>query len=215
MLRIALGIIMLPHGAQHALGWFGGYGFSGTLNWMTQDLGFPAPLAALAIVTELLAPIALILGVGSRAAALGVAGIMLGATKTHAANGFFMNWFGSLPAGAEGFEYHLFVLAVAIVVAIQGSGALSVDRWLSTKPPRLSAHAVTTLGLFALALLVTACNDDQVDGPVSETQRFNDGSSITSFNKTLTMDDFGAAGAIAGVGDFVFNSRDLRPANRT
>src|SRR6187431_124768 len=51
--RVALGAILLPHGAQHALGWFGGYGFSGTLGWMTGTLGFPAPLAALGIVSEL------------------------------------------------------------------------------------------------------------------------------------------------------------------
>ncbi len=51
--RLVLGLVMLPHAAQHALGWFGGYGFAGTLGWMTKTLGFPAPLAALAIVTEL------------------------------------------------------------------------------------------------------------------------------------------------------------------
>src|SRR4051812_12549392 len=50
--RVALGALMFPHGAQHGLGWFGGYGFSGTLGWMTKTLGFPAPLAALAIITE-------------------------------------------------------------------------------------------------------------------------------------------------------------------
>ena len=47
-----VGLILFPHGAQHVLGWFGGYGFQGTLGWMTGTLGFPAPLAALALVTE-------------------------------------------------------------------------------------------------------------------------------------------------------------------
>ena len=106
--RLTLGAIMLPHGAQHALGWFGGYGFAGTLGWMTGTLGFPAP-----------------------AAALGIIGLMLGALSTHTAHGFFMNWFGALPAGAEGFEYHLLVIALAAVVAIAGSGAHSVDGRLS------------------------------------------------------------------------------------
>lgn len=128
--RVALGAIMLPHGAQHFLGWFGGYGFAGTHAWMTETLGFPDALAALAIVTELVAPIALILGLGGRLAALGIAGIMVGATSTHLPNGFFMNWFGSLPAGSEGFEYHLLVLAMAATLVLQGSGALSLDRWL-------------------------------------------------------------------------------------
>jgi len=129
--RASLGLIMFPHGAQHALGWFGGYGFAGTLTWMTETLGFPAPLAALAIATELVAPFALVLGLGGRLAALGIAGLMLGATSTHLPNGFFMNWFGTLPAGAEGFEYHLIALALATVVVLSGSGALSVDAYLA------------------------------------------------------------------------------------
>jgi putative oxidoreductase len=129
--RLTLGLVMFPHGAQHALGWFGGYGFSGTHVWMTRTLGFPAPLAALAIVVELLAPLALVLGIGGRLAAAGIFGLMLGAASTHLPNGFFMNWFGGLPAGHEGFEYHILVMALSAVVAIKGSGALSIDRRLS------------------------------------------------------------------------------------
>ncbi|WP_373047356.1 DoxX family protein [Vulgatibacter sp.] len=125
--RLVLGFVMFPHGAQHALGWFGGYGFGGTFGWMTETLGFPTPLAALAIVTELIAPIALVLGIGGRYAALGIGGLMLGAASTHVQHGFFMNWFGAMPTGAEGYEYHLLALALSAVVAIKGSGAYSVD----------------------------------------------------------------------------------------
>ena len=128
--RVAVGLILFPHGAQHVLGWFGGYGFHGTLGWMTGTLGFPAVLAVLALVTEITAPVALILGLGGRIAAIGVVGLMLGAISTHVANGFFMNWFGSLPAGSEGFEYHLLVIALAGVVVLGGSGAWSLDRLL-------------------------------------------------------------------------------------
>jgi putative oxidoreductase len=138
--RLALGLIIAPHGAQHALGWFGGYGFGGTFEWMTATLGFPAPLAALAIVTELIAPFGLVLGLGGRLAALGVAGIMVGAITTHVANGFFMNWFGSLPAGTEGYEYHLLALALAVVVVIKGSGALSIDAGLTHRFEAAPAH---------------------------------------------------------------------------
>lgn len=129
--RVALALLIFPHGAQHALGWFGGYGFRGTLGWMTGTLGFPAPLAALAIVVELLAPLALLLGIGGRFAALGLVGLMIGAIVTHWPNGFFMNWFGALKPGAEGYEYHLVVIALAAVVVIAGSGALSLDRVLA------------------------------------------------------------------------------------
>jgi putative oxidoreductase len=133
VLRVALGLILFPHGAQHLLGWFGGFGFSGTLAWMTGTAGFPAPLAALAIVTEFVAPFALIAGFGSRVASLGVVGLMVGALITHVPNGFFMNWYGALPSGAEGYEFHLLVIAMAIAIVIRGSGALSVDRYLWVK----------------------------------------------------------------------------------
>ena len=129
--RVVLGLVMFPHGAQHALGWFGGRGFDATFAWMTDTLGFPAALVVLAIVTELVAPVALVLGLGGRLAALGIGAIMVAAAGTHLSDGFFMNWFGRLPAGAEGYEYHLLALALAGVVTLQGSGALSLDRWLA------------------------------------------------------------------------------------
>ena len=145
--RVTLALVMFPHGAQHVLGWFGGYGFEGTLGWMTGTLGFPAPLAVLALVTEITAPFALLLGLGGRVAALGIAGLMLGALSTHVPNGFFMNWFGSLPAGQEGFEYHIIAIALAATVVLQGSGAGSLDRILS----RQRAAAVWHGGRFAQA----------------------------------------------------------------
>jgi putative oxidoreductase len=127
VLRLALAVVLFPHGAQHLLGWFGGYGFSGTLHWMT-GLGFPAPLAGLAIVTELAAPVALAVGIGTRAAAIGVVGLMIGAASVHLPNGFFMNWFGQLSAGSEGYEYHILVAAMAAALAITGGGRWSADR---------------------------------------------------------------------------------------
>jgi putative oxidoreductase len=131
IVRLTVALVLFPHGAQHVLGWFGGNGFHGTLGWMTGTLGFPAAFAVLALVTELAAPFALLLGAGGRLAALGVIGLMLGALSTHLANGFFMNWFGTLPAGSEGFEYHILVIALAAVVVLRGSGAWSVDGLLA------------------------------------------------------------------------------------
>jgi len=128
--RIVLGAVMLPHGLQHALGRFGGGGFNATLEWMSGSLGFPRWLAAIAIVTELVAPLALILGIGGRLAAVGIAGLMIFALSTHRANGFFMNWFGKLAPGSEGFEYHILALALSAVVTIAGSGAFSLDAQL-------------------------------------------------------------------------------------
>jgi putative oxidoreductase len=126
--RVALGAILLPHGAQHALGWFGGYGFSGTLGWMTGTLGFPAPLAALGIVSELVAPLLLLAGLGGRVAGALLFFHMAFAASTHLENGFFMNWFGAMPGGQEGFEYHLLAMTLALVTVISGSGRWSLDR---------------------------------------------------------------------------------------
>ena len=95
---------------------------------MTGTLGFPAPLAALGIVTELVAPVLMVLGVGGRATAAALLVHMAFASSPHWSTGFFMNWFGAHPAGAEGFEYHLLAMALAAVVVLKGMGSLSVDR---------------------------------------------------------------------------------------
>jgi putative oxidoreductase len=129
--RLVLAAVMFPHGAQHALGWFGGFGFGPTLDWMSGTLGFPVWAAAVAIAVELVAPIALVFGLGGRLAALGVAGLMAGAASTHVGNGFFMNWFGALPSGSEGYEYHILAGGLALVVVLRGSGAWSLDGWLA------------------------------------------------------------------------------------
>lgn len=131
VLRIVLAAVLFPHGAQHLLGWFGGYGFAGTYEWMTATLGLPSFIAGAAIVGEFVAPIALLFGIGGRIAALFVVALMAGAASTHAANGFFMNWFGGMPAGAEGYEYHLLVMAMGLAIVIQGSGVYSLDRVIS------------------------------------------------------------------------------------
>ncbi len=125
--RVTLGAVMLPHGAQKLLGWFGGPGFGDAMGFLTGPMGLPAPLAALIILIESLGALALVLGIAGRAMAAGVAAIMVGAIATvHYANGFFMNWGGSQPG--EGFEYHLLAIGLALVVMLRGSGAASVDR---------------------------------------------------------------------------------------
>lgn len=128
MLRLAFGFILLPHGAQHLLGAFGGYGFQATVAWMTGTLGIPAPLAVAGVLLEFFGALLLIAGVATRATAAALAVFMATAASTHVPNGFFMNWFGALPAGTEGFEYHLLAIAICIALALRGGGALAVDR---------------------------------------------------------------------------------------
>jgi putative oxidoreductase len=128
--RVALGAVMLPHGAQKLLGWFGGYGFQGTMGFLTTQAGLPYPIALLVILIESFGALALVLGLAGRVMAAGVVAVMVGAIATvHLANGFFMNWAGTQKG--EGFEYHILALALALVVILRGSGAASVDRALS------------------------------------------------------------------------------------
>jgi putative oxidoreductase len=129
--RVALGGVMLPHGLQKTLGLFGGYGFEGTMGFFTETVGLPWLVGFLAIMAESVGALALIAGVGGRLAALGIAGVMVGAIiTTHLPYGFFMDWYGQ--RGGEGFEYHLLALALAGIVIVAGSGRASVDRWLSS-----------------------------------------------------------------------------------
>lgn len=130
LLRLVLGVVFFAHGAQKALGWFGGYGFSGTMGFFTNMMHIPAPFAFLAICAEFLGGIGLILGVLGRVAAFGISVNMLVAILlVHSKVGFFMNWSGQQKG--EGFEYHLLAIATAVVVMARGSGAFSVDRALA------------------------------------------------------------------------------------
>jgi putative oxidoreductase len=131
--RLTLGIVMFPHGAQKVLGWFGGYGFSGTMNFFTQQMHIPAPLAFLAIAAEFAGSIGLIVGCLSRVAAFGIATNMVVAIATvHASNGFFMNWYGNQKG--EGFEYHLLAIGLALIIMVCGGGKASLDYFISHRP---------------------------------------------------------------------------------
>ncbi len=128
--RLTLGLVIFPHGAQKALGWFGGYGYSGTMGFFTGTMHIPALFAFLAIAAEFAGALALIAGAFSRVAALGIAAVMAVAIATvHSGNGFFMNWNGNQKG--EGFEYHLLALGLALIVMIAGGGKASVDGLLS------------------------------------------------------------------------------------
>ena len=127
VLRLMLGIVFFPHGMQKLLGWFGGYGFEGTMGFFTGKLGIPVLFAFLAIMAESLGAIALIVGLGTRVAALVIAVEMaVAAMMLHVQNGFFMNWFGSQKG--EGIEYHLLVIGMGIALMIAGGGKWSLDR---------------------------------------------------------------------------------------
>lgn len=128
VLRLVLAAVIFPHGAQKVLGWFGGYGYAGTMQFFKGQVGLPTPVAFTAIMSEFVGPMALVLGLGTRLAALGIAAVMLGAIfKVHKGVGFFMNWTGQHEKGQEGYEYHLLVLAICAALIAIGGGAFSLD----------------------------------------------------------------------------------------
>ncbi len=131
ILRLVLGVIFFIHGAQKMLGWFGGYGFSGTMSFFTGVMHIPALFAFLAIAAEFFGGLGLIFGVLTRIAAFGIfSNMVVAIAMVHHQYGFFMNWTGAQKG--EGYEYHLLVLAVTAFLMIRGAGAASVDRMLSS-----------------------------------------------------------------------------------
>jgi putative oxidoreductase len=134
ILRFVLGVVFFAHGAQKMLGWFGGYGFSGTMAYFTGPAHIPAVFAFLAIAAEFFGGLGLIFGFLTRVAAFGISVNMLVAiAAVHGTFGFFMNWTGTQKG--EGFEYHLLVLAMTAFLMIRGGGALSLDRAITTASP--------------------------------------------------------------------------------
>ena len=130
--RLMLSLVFLGHGTQKMFGWFGGLGFSRTLDVFEQTMGIPAALTVMAMVAEVFGGLGLLFGLLTRVAAAGVLVVMIVAPL---ANGlyvrFFMNWQGRNPG--EGFEYHLLAIALILVVLVHGAGAFSLDRVLSTR----------------------------------------------------------------------------------
>jgi putative oxidoreductase len=128
-LRLALGIMIFPHGAQKLLGWFGGYGYSGTIGFLTGTVHIPYVFALAAILIEFFGGIALILGFFTRVAAILVGlELLIAAYMVHLPNGFFMNWSGQQKG--EGIEFFILVAGIAIALALLGGGGCSLDKAL-------------------------------------------------------------------------------------
>jgi len=132
IIRVMLGAVIFPHGAQKLLGWFGGYGFSGTMGFFTESLGLPWVIGFLVILIEFFGPLLLIAGLFTRFMAFSIFCQFIGIIFTsHIQYGFFMNWFGNQQG--EGYEYHLLILGMAAALTISGAGKLALDKYLLQK----------------------------------------------------------------------------------
>ena len=126
LMRILLAILFFPHGAQKALGWYGGSGFQATMHGFTTVMHIPAFFAFLAIAAEFGGSILLFLGFLARIAAFGQVVVMLVAI-------FMVHWHNGLlgTAHGAGYSFPLALLALDLLILIKGAGAFSIDRLLS------------------------------------------------------------------------------------
>ena len=125
ILRLSLGVMALAHGLLKIFV----FTIPGTVAFF-DSLGYPSVLAYAVILAEVAGGIALIAGVASRYVALGLVPVLIGATLTHAGNG----WLFSAENG--GWEYPAFLTAALIVQALLGNGAYALGPMLSRALPR-------------------------------------------------------------------------------
>ena len=129
-LRTVAGIIIWPYGMQKLFGWFDGVGIKGTLEQMAVRK-IPKVIAWLVIIGQSFGSIALIAGFLGRIAASGLFIIFTAALIVHLPDGWTLNWFGNKKG--EGIEYFVLLLSLLLVVIVKGSGAMSIDLWLTSK----------------------------------------------------------------------------------
>lgn len=132
LLRVSLGVMYLAHSLLLKVATFG---MAGTAQYFTS-LGLPDWTAYATVFAEATGGVLLILGIWSRAVALALVPVLLGAFWVHAGNG----WVFSAVNG--GWEYPLFLIVVSAVVALLGDGAYAL------KPtPRLEARPMRPVRL--------------------------------------------------------------------
>ncbi|MFH4966403.1 DoxX family protein [Gaetbulibacter sp. M235] len=132
ILRVLMSIVVFPHGAQKLFGLFGGYGFTGTMNYFTETLGIPWVLGFMAIILETFGVVALLFGFATRILAISFFFLALTIMFTvHFEHGFFMNWYGN--KAGEGYEYFLLWIAMILVLIVMGGGNYSIDKLLFKK----------------------------------------------------------------------------------
>ncbi len=126
IVRLVVGSVFVVHGSQKLFGFFGGHGLAATLQGMSgPPSNIPVILVWLAIIAEFFGGLGLITGILPRLSALGIFIVMVVAVlKVHLHNGFFMNWMGSQKG--EGFEYHLLVMAMTLLILLSGAGRFTI-----------------------------------------------------------------------------------------
>ena len=121
VLRLALGVIFMAHGAQKLFGAFGGGGIGGTAGFF-GSIGIPMPqvMAWLVAIFEFFGGLFVLIGFLTPVGGLMIAAVMVGAIATvHISKGFF--------AASGGIEFPLILLASGLALAVSGPGRYSVE----------------------------------------------------------------------------------------
>jgi putative oxidoreductase len=129
ILRIAVGIVFIAHGAQKLFGAFGGGGLSGTSDYFSfLGLTPSYPLAMFWGIVEFGCGLMLFVGAWTRWVAVPLAiGMGVAIWRAHLASGFFINW-GLAPGLGHGYEFNLVLIAACVCLSLEGGGELSIDK---------------------------------------------------------------------------------------
>jgi putative oxidoreductase len=127
-LRVSLGVMFVAHALLKVFV----FTLPGTVGFF-QSLGLPGVLAYATVAAELVGGVLLIAGVGTRWVAAALVPVLLGATWSHAGNG----WLFSAPKG--GWEYPLFLTVATVVQALLGDGAYALANLRGERRPSLQA----------------------------------------------------------------------------
>lgn len=121
-LRLALGTMFIAHALLKVFV----FTLPGTVQFF-ESVGLPGTLAYLTIAAELAGGVMLVLGVGTRWIAALLIPVLLGATWTHAPNGWLFT------AAKGGWEYPAFLSVAAFVQALLGDGAFALSSIFNEK----------------------------------------------------------------------------------
>lgn len=130
LVRAVLAAVFIYHGGQKLFGIFGGHGIEATAGFMASiGVPFPTLSAILAGSAEFFGGIVLLLGTGTRIAAIPMAFTMLVAIVTVHNTGF--------DSRSGGMEYPLTLGVMLVALALTGPGSWTIARLL--RPSRKAA----------------------------------------------------------------------------